>query len=112
MRRSQADHVERAAGGAHADRHRTADGERCGTRFGAKLGEASDRRASGARQTNSDLHLGVATFPNGGHEKAPRDGTIRKVRLILLRGRQLQGRSARDRSGDLKTKINVARATS
>jgi hypothetical protein len=55
-------------------------------RFGAKLtGEVGPTERQWCRNSNHSTTctwIAVEAFANGGHEKAPRDGTIRKVRLI------------------------------
>src|SRR6478736_6537514 len=57
-----------------------------GTRFGAKLThQTQPTPREWCRDSNHSSKctwVAVEAFENGGHEKAPRDGTIRKVRLI------------------------------
>src|SRR4051812_35989551 len=61
-----------------------------GTRFGAKLTHETpptERQwCRNSNHTTSCTWVAVEAYANGGHEKAPRDGTIRKVRLISCVG--------------------------
>lgn len=80
-----------------------------GTRFGAKLTkETQPTPREWCRDSNHSstcTWVAVEAFENGGKEKAPRNGTIRKVRLISCVAGSVRIQVARAKPGEDKAKI-------
>jgi hypothetical protein len=81
-----------------------------GTRFGAKLTKTTQADPGPQRCRSSDhtakcTWVAVEAFENGGHERAPRNGTIRKVRLISCVGGSITIQVARAKPTEQKAKI-------
>ncbi len=81
-------------------------------RFGAKLthstqptGKESCDDYAGVHNNATCTWVAVEAFENGGHERAPKDGTIGKVRLISCQGGSFVVQVARARQSQHKAKV-------
>ncbi len=81
-------------------------------RFGAKLthstqptGKERCDRYSGVRHNATCTWVAVQAFENGGHQQAPMNGTIGKVRLISCQGGSFVVQVARAKPGQHKAKV-------
>ena len=81
-----------------------------GTRFGAKLtnetqADPGPERCRDSNHSAKCTWVAVEAFENGDKEKAPRNGTIRKVRLISCVGGSFTVQVARYKPSEDKAKI-------